>query len=204
MSHPGKFVVMAIMTGIGFLILFATKVATPFSIVSASAPVPVEVTTESVVQEIQEIQPTEMAATETSPCSISSAFPGEIHTWCEPIQKAADQYQIDANLLAAVMLQESGGKPDAYSSSGAVGLMQIMPRDGIAASFQCINGPCFSSRPSIEELLNPTFNIDYGSKMLLNLFNRHGNWRDALKAYGPMDRGYYYADLVLTIYENYR
>jgi len=44
-------------------------------------------------------------------------------------------------LIAAVILQESGGDPSAYSSSGAVGLMQVMPRDGIAAEFMCVNGP---------------------------------------------------------------
>jgi hypothetical protein len=39
--------------------------------------------------------------------------------------------------------------------------------------------------------------------MLENLHAKFGNLRDALKSYGPMDVGYYYADLVLGIYQNY-
>jgi hypothetical protein len=39
--------------------------------------------------------------------------------------------------------------------------------------------------------------------MLAGLINRLGSLREALKAYGPMDMGYSYADRVLAIYENY-
>jgi soluble lytic murein transglycosylase-like protein len=105
-------------------------------------------------------------------------------------------------LVAAVMLQESGGQPDVISASGAVGLMQVMPSDGIAAGFMCVNGPCFASRPTIEMLLDPAFNIDYGVRMLAGLIEKYGSERDALKAYGPYNVEYYYADKVLTIRDN--
>lgn len=101
------------------------------------------------------------------------------------------------------MLQESGGQADAISTSGAVGLMQIMPKDGIASTFTCINGPCFASRPSIQELLDPEFNVEYGCKMLAGLIGTKGSEREALKAYGPYDVGYDYADEVLTIREGF-
>jgi hypothetical protein len=80
--------------------------------------------------------------------------------------------------------------------------MQVMPRDGIAATFQCINGPCFSSRPTIAELEKPNFNIKYGTGMIAGLIKKYGNLRDALKFYGPMNVGYYYADKVLSIYQS--
>ena len=99
------------------------------------------------------------------------------------------------------MLMESGGNPLAYSRSGAVGLMQVMPRDGIAASFQCVNGPCFASRPTIAELQDPEFNVEYGTRMLAGLFARLGSLREALHAYGPMDVGYTYADRILAVFE---
>ena len=103
------------------------------------------------------------------------------------------------------MLQESGGNPNAYSSSGAAGLMQIMPRDGIAAGFMCTNGPCFADRPTTNELINdPEGNIAYGTGMISGLIDRFGNTRDALKSYGPMDVGYYYADIVLGIYNSHK
>jgi hypothetical protein len=134
-------------------------------------------------------------------CRVSSSFPQGILQWCELITRYADQHALDPNLIAAVMLQESGGQHLAYSHSGAVGLMQVMPRDGIAQKFMCKNGPCFTNRPTISELEDPDFNVAYGTGMLAGLNNRFGNIRDALKSYGPMDVGYSYADKVLAIFE---
>ncbi len=99
-------------------------------------------------------------------CPIGAAYPASIQQWCSLITRYANENGLEPDLVAAVMLQESGGNPDAYSSSGAVGLMQVMPRDGIAASFQCNGRPCFSNRPSMEELFDPEFNIEYGTRML--------------------------------------
>jgi len=135
--------------------------------------------------------------------NLSHTFPTSIQDWEDLIISTASQYGIDPDLIAAVMLQESGGNASAYSASGAVGLMQVMPRDGMAAEFICGENPCFRSRPSIEELFDPQFNIDYGTRMLAGLFGKYGDWREALRAYGPMDVGYDYADIVLNIYENY-
>jgi soluble lytic murein transglycosylase-like protein len=98
-------------------------------------------------------------------------------------------------------MQESGGNATIMSHSGAVGLMQVMPRDGVAAEFMCINGPCFANRPTIAELKDPKFNIDYGSQMLSGLYAKYGSYREALYRYGPIDMGYQYADKVLKIWE---
>jgi soluble lytic murein transglycosylase-like protein len=137
-------------------------------------------------------------------CKVNPSYPQGILHWCEIITSLAIQAELPPNLIAAVILQESGGNATAFSASGAVGLMQVMPRDGIASSFECINGPCFASRPTIEELQDPNFNIEYGSRMLAGLITKLGSLREALKAYGPMDVAYRYADTVLAIYENYR
>jgi len=136
-------------------------------------------------------------------CAVSPKFPEEVRQWCGIITQYGEQYGLEPDLVAAVIWQESGGDPQAYSRSGAVGLMQVMPRDGLAASFQCANGPCFSKRPSMEELRHAEFNVQYGARMLDGLVKRHGSLREALKAYGPMDRGYSYADRVLSLYEQY-
>jgi soluble lytic murein transglycosylase-like protein len=134
---------------------------------------------------------------------ISFIFPSSVQQWKMDIEKQARQLDVDANLIAAVILQESGGDPLAFSVSGAVGLMQVMPRDGLAASFYCNGKSCFQSRPSIQELSNPQFNIEYGTGMLKNLFTQFGSWREALHAYGPIDVGYDYADRVLLIRDQY-
>ena len=137
-------------------------------------------------------------------CQMSLSYPIGILQWCVIITEQSIQVGLPADLIAALILQESGGDASAYSGSGAVGLMQVMPRDGIAAEFECINGPCFASRPTIEELQDPEFNVEYGSQMLAGLIATLGSQREALKAYGPMDVGYSYADRVLAIYEKYR
>lgn len=135
-------------------------------------------------------------------CELNLSYPDEVLQWCEIITRYSLQRGLDPNLVAAVILQESGGNYLVLSHSGAVGLMQVMPRDGIAATFACVNGPCFANRPTISELQDPEFNISYGTKMLSNLLSKYGNMREALRAYGPMDVGYFYADKVLGIYEN--
>ena len=135
---------------------------------------------------------------------MSVKFPQSIQKWLREIENSADKYELDPNLIAAVMLQESGGQPTVLSTSGAVGLMQIMPRDGIASSFICGNNPCFKNRPLTNELLDPNFNIDFGTRLLSGLLKTSGSTRNALKAYGPMDVDFYYADIVLSIYSEYK
>jgi hypothetical protein len=147
----------------------------------------------------QDNNPTE--STSDGDCAIGTGFGENIRHWCDLITRAAADQGVDANLIAAVMTVESAGDPDAYSRNGAVGLMQVMPRDGLAASFTCINGPCFAKRPSMAELYDPEFNLQYAGGMLAGLINRHGSWRDALFAYGPAGVGYSYADKVLAVYE---
>ena len=139
-----------------------------------------------------------------SDCKVSALYPEQIRQWCQLITPHALVSGLDPNLVAALIWQESGGNPLAYSKSGAVGLMQVMPRDGIASTFICVNGPCFTNRPTIQELQDPTSNIDYGTRMLGGLLQKHGNMREALRYYGPMDVGYYYADKVLGIYQNHK
>jgi hypothetical protein len=138
-------------------------------------------------------------------CQVSSSYPPEVRQWCTLITQHASENHIDADLVAALIWYESGGMFDAYSHSGAVGLMQVMPRDGKAASFQCEGQPCFQDRPSIRQLRNPAFNVQYGTQYLKQLVKKHrGNLREALKEYGPIDVGYDYADTILSIFYQYR
>jgi hypothetical protein len=151
-------------------------------------------------------KPSTTKANPTPPraCELSDQFPTAIRQWCELITRYSTKHNLPVDLIAALIWQESGGNPQAYSSSGAVGLMQIMPSDGLAASFQCQNGPCFTGRPSTDELKDPEFNLAYGTRMLARLLENKGSLREALKSYGPMNVGFYYADKVLGIFEQYR
>jgi len=122
--------------------------------------------------------------------------------YCDLIVKASEQKGLDPMLLATLIFWESGGDPLAFSIDGAVGLMQVMPRDGPAASFLCINGPCFADRPTMEELIDPEINIESGSKILSDLLVITGSIREALFSYGPEGVGYEgYADKILELFE---
>lgn len=200
MNDIRKFLIPAIICASTIVVFLTRALYSPDQMVLASSEVP-ELALESVDQPADVFIQGEG---DEAGCSIPASYPQEVLQWCQPIEQYAQFYGLEPKLIAAVMLQESGGDPDAYSKSGAVGLMQVMPRDGLAAEFMCVNGPCFSARPSMDELFDPYFNIDFGAGLLSGLISRHGSLREGLRAYGPMDRGYYYSDLVLEIYESYQ
>jgi hypothetical protein len=96
----------------------------------------------------------------------------KVMRWGKEIQAASAKYEVDPALIAAVIEQESGGKPDIMSPAGAIGLMQLMPR-------------------TAKELgVNPfdsTQNIEGGTKYLATQLHRFGSVEMALAAYnaGP-------------------
>jgi hypothetical protein len=185
-----------------FATFFCTLLFILVSVISAFD-LPVHVFASEVVPSSE--QNTYLSGSSSQPsCQVSARFPDKILQWCHWITRYALDHDLSPDLIAALIWQESGGNPQAYSHSGAVGLMQIMPSDGIATKFMCKNGPCFADRPLTSDLHEAEFNIFYGTKLLRKLINHHkGDIRSALKSYGPMDVGYHYADTVLALYHRY-
>jgi soluble lytic murein transglycosylase-like protein len=206
MGSAQRAIFPGILFAIVFIICVTQFIANPqivlASTVSQNRPEPAPVST-FIAEGDQNVQPLLIASAPEIECSLSTQVPNTIRQWCDLIDRYSNQNGLPPSLIAALITQESAGNPNAYSHSGAVGLMQIMPRDGIATKFMCKNGPCFHDRPSMAELYDPEYNIQWGTQFLASLLARHGNIRDALKAYGPMDRGYQYADIVLSIHNRY-
>jgi hypothetical protein len=58
---------------------------------------------------------------------LSALFTPEIQFWAASLKRWSAANGVDVNLAATVMQIESCGNPDARSSSGAMGLFQVMP-----------------------------------------------------------------------------
>jgi soluble lytic murein transglycosylase len=90
----------------------------------------------------------------------------------------ARNYNLDPALLAAVIYQESKFKADARSSSGAIGLMQLLP--STAKGIALHTG---GSRFEVDDLYDPEINVRYGAWYLRHLLQKYGDERTALAAY---------------------
>jgi soluble lytic murein transglycosylase len=90
----------------------------------------------------------------------------------------ADNYSLDPALLAAVIYQESKFKANARSTSGAIGLMQLLPdtAKGIALH---TGGSAFR----VDDLYDPEINVRYGAWYLRHLLRKYRDERSALAAY---------------------
>lgn len=114
---------------------------------------------------------------------LGSATPGA----SDLVTSLAPSYGVPPQLALAVANQESGFNQAAVSPAGAIGVMQLMP--GTAADLG----------------VNPTDltgNVQGGLTYLSQMFQKFGNWFDALSAYnagpGNLKAGQGYASSVLA------
>lgn len=90
------------------------------------------------------------------------------------IDKCADKYNIDQELIRAMIQVESGWQTDAVSNKGAQGLMQLMPK---TAAMLGVSDP-----------FDPVQNIEGGVRYISDLTDKYrGDIEKALAAYnaGP-------------------
>jgi soluble lytic murein transglycosylase-like protein len=119
-------------------------------------------------------QPFSQVLTQAQTGTSASGLPAQAQQFLPQIQQAADKYGVDPALIEAVIQQESGFNPQATSSSGAAGLMQLMP-----ATAQGLG---------VTDPYDPAQSIDAGARYLRGQLDRyHGDVRLALAAYnaGP-------------------
>jgi hypothetical protein len=128
---------------------------------------------------------------------ISPFWGSAITQWNRWIVFWANERELDPDLVAAVIRQESIGRANAEGPYGAVGLMMVMPAE--------VSG--LSWRPSAEELKQPNINLRWGTGMLRQIVrDSNGDLIRSLAAYnGGWEQVHLpvterYAHSILTFY----
>ncbi len=90
------------------------------------------------------------------------AFPsdGSRRPYARLIERAADRHGVDPSLVHALIEVESSYRPDAVSTAGAMGLMQLMPHT--------------ARRYGVGDPLDPEANIEAGTRHLRVLLDEFG------------------------------
>ncbi|HEV8635658.1 MAG TPA: transglycosylase SLT domain-containing protein [Chloroflexota bacterium] len=75
--------------------------------------------------------------------ALGADVPATIRKYEQFIQRSGKEYNVDPNFIAAVIMTESSGDPDAVSPANAVGLMQLLdgpldPEENIAGGTQTL------------------------------------------------------------------
>lgn len=98
----------------------------------------------------------------------SSGWPSGASSYAAAFTAAEQRYGLPSGLLSAVAHAESNYRPDAVSSAGAVGLMQLMPDTAKALGV---------------DATNPAQAIDGAARLLKGQLNKYGSVQLALAAY---------------------
>lgn len=97
----------------------------------------------------------------------------------EYVYKYAAEYSLEPNLVFAIIKTESNFNPDAGSTAGAMGLMQLMPE-----TFEWLQNYKYGEvTMTSESLYDPEINIQYGCIFLHFLMERYSVEETAVAAY---------------------
>ena len=102
-------------------------------------------------------------------------------TYSEIISVYAEEYNVEENLIYAVIKAESNFDSSAVSNRDAIGLMQIVEETAIDVAKK--NNIDIDTENIEEEILDIDNNINIGTKYLSTLLTQYGNIEVALAAY---------------------
>lgn len=109
----------------------------------------------------------------------------------EMIDDIAVRSGVDPNIVKAIIVEESGGNPNAIGDGGeSIGLMQIQPKHHQKRMEEL----------GIVSLFDPQENVIVGCNILAELYDKYGNYEDALSVYnsGNTKDGKAYAERILN------
>jgi len=91
-------------------------------------------------------------------------IPAGVLSWKDLIYSKAKKYNVPAHFIAGIMSLESGGKANAGSPAGAMGLMQLMRSTANALAGRSL---------TTEEIYEPDTNVDLGTKLISQLWGKY-------------------------------
>lgn len=94
------------------------------------------------------------------------------------VKQYAKEYNIEPNLIYAVIKTESDFKSKATSNVGARGLMQVME-----PTFDWVSSLVKDSNITYDDMFEPEINIKYGAFLLSYLINEFSTYEEAISAY---------------------
>ena len=97
--------------------------------------------------------------------------------YSEHVEKYAKEYQVDKELIYAMIKVESNFREEAVSNKEAIGLMQILESTAKDVAKE------LEKEVTKEELLNPEVNICLGTKYISNLIKKYNSIELAITAY---------------------
>ena len=109
----------------------------------------------------------------------------------EMIDDIAVRSGVDPNIVKAIIVEESGGNPNAVGDNGeSIGLMQIQPKHHKKRMEEL----------GIVSLFDPQENVILGCSILSDLYDKYGNYEDALSVYNSCNTkdGKAYAERTLN------
>lgn len=109
----------------------------------------------------------------------------------EMIDDIAVRSGVDPAIVKAIIMEESGGNPNAIGDNGeSIGLMQIQPKHHKKRMEEL----------GIVSLFDPQENVILGCSILSDLYDKYGNYEDALSVYnsGNTEDGKAYAERILN------
>ena len=102
-------------------------------------------------------------------------------TYSEIVSVYAEEYDVEENVIYAVIKAESNFESQAVSNRDAIGLMQIVEETAIDVAKK--NNIDIDTENIEEEILDVDNNINIGTKYLSTLLTQYGNIEVALAAY---------------------
>lgn len=135
--------------------------------------------------------------------ALGGAAADTLQRWGPEIEAAAREHDVARELLLAVMVRESGGRPHAVSAAGAQGLMQLMPDTAAELGVDDPFDPVQSIRGGARYLARMREAFDGDLALVLAAYNAGpGNVRRAGDAVPDFDETKDYVKAVGALYED--